>query len=531
MPYKDVIVAQIQKDVILFFIILVFIIGFVYWWYNSKEEFKINTNFPVPGLVITDWTNSKINGSVIQPKWTSLGFDNIANVNATRSKNSEFSIAFWLFLGGPNSRSKPIFRIKDGTNKNSPGIWLTDTNIHIRNDVSSKTLKMTPIDPQTLKFYTVVVSVNYYEIYIDGELKLKEEWDTHPPQIQDRSNATMEIATATAGNHYAIKDMNLYDHVYDAVTVNELYQTALNKIGNLGDERVKVISVMGGLPVKFASDWIYPPTEDTYFTMSTSEKINWSTTNIQDSAAMSISFWINITEIKPLHYWRNIFHVTNNDKNWGEKGARVPGMWIWWGSTNIHFRHDSANQHNDGPWVDEDRMIPLNTPTFLTIVSNTTTITFYVNGEQRGSPYHFSSPLVSAESTAILYMADPWHAVGGYQLKNFKFFNQVFSANEVSELYNIERASNDIDVGKTCLRKVTAKRIDYNGGWGMDLKFKCANETVEIGPQQGSGNEVTSSTPVNINKLSCPGEVNKSNWLGTDTYGDRFQITTGDCTS
>lgn len=522
-------IAQIQKDVILFSILMIFTFCFFSWWKESKEEFSIHRINHVPGLSIPYWTNSKVNGSKLQINWNSLRFE--TNKKANSSKNSEFSVTFWLFLGGSMSRSQPIFRISDKTKKNSPGIWLTNDNIHIRNDDSSKILKKTPIPRQSLDFYTVVFSVKYYKIYINGVLKTTENWDSTPLTITEPNNAYLEIATAASKNHYAMKDVKLYDDVFTPDTVNDLFQTELTNIGNIETERENVINVMGGLPVKFASDWIYPPTEDTYFTMSTSEKLNWSTTNIQDSATMSISFWINITEIKPLHYWRNIFHVTNNDKNWGEKGARVPGMWIWWGSTNIHFRHDSANQHNDGPWVDEDKMIPLNTPTFLTIVSNSTTITFYVNGEQRGSPYHFSSPLVSADSTAILYMADPWHAFGGYQLKNFKFFNQVFSANEVSELYNIERASNDIDVGKTCLRKVTAKRIDYNGGWGMDLKFKCANETVEIGPHHGSGNEVTSSTPVNINKLSCPGEVGKWNWLGTDTYGDRFQITTSDCIS
>ena len=87
--------------------------------------------------------------------------------------------------------------------------------------------------------------------------------------------------------------------------------------------------------------------------------------------------------------------------------------------------------------------------------------------------------------------------------------------------------SDCIDVGKTCPRKVTAKRTDSTGGWGMDLQFKCDDATVIIGP--GQTNEVTSPTPVNINELSCPGIVSKSNWLGGHTWPDTFKVTVSDC--
>ena len=87
--------------------------------------------------------------------------------------------------------------------------------------------------------------------------------------------------------------------------------------------------------------------------------------------------------------------------------------------------------------------------------------------------------------------------------------------------------SDCLDPGETCQRKVTVKRTDTTGGWGMNLKFKCDDEEVTIGP--GGANEVTSPTSVNINELSCPGIVSRSNWLGTDTYGDTFKVTVGDC--
>jgi len=80
----------------------------------------------------------------------------------------------------------------------------------------------------------------------------------------------------------------------------------------------------------------------------------------------------------------------------------------------------------------------MNTPTFITIVSNSTTIAFYVNGVQIGSTYTFSAPLVSADSTASFYMADPWHGFGGFQLKNFKLYNNILSSDDVFNLYSTE---------------------------------------------------------------------------------------------
>jgi hypothetical protein len=81
----------------------------------------------------------------------------------------------------------------------------------------------------------------------------------------------------------------------------------------------------------------------------------------------------------------------------------------------------------------------MNTPTFITIVSNSTTIAFYVNGVQNGSTHTFSAPLVPADSTASFYMASfGGHAFGGFQLKNFKLYNNVFSADDVFNLYSTE---------------------------------------------------------------------------------------------
>tara|TARA_B100000287_G_C20125781_1_gene580204 strand:- start:98 stop:514 length:417 start_codon:yes stop_codon:yes gene_type:complete len=84
-------------------------------------------------------------------------------------------------------------------------------------------------------------------------------------------------------------------------------------------------------------------------------------------------------------------------------------------------------------------------------------------------------------------------------------------------------------VAKTCTRKVTATRTDTGNrshGWGMDLRFKCADTLVHIGRGTGGGPKHKN---VNFDGKGCPDVVNKSNWEGTDTYPDHFDIDVSDC--
>ena len=82
---------------------------------------------------------------------------------------------------------------------------------------------------------------------------------------------------------------------------------------------------------------------------------------------------------------------------------------------------------------------------------------------------------------------------------------------------------------KICSRNVSAKRLDAPGaGWGMNLHFKCGESIARIGNNSSSGVKTTPQ-PINISKSACPKTVNKSNWSGTDTYPDKFEISVSDC--
>ena len=87
----------------------------------------------------------------------------------------------------------------------------------------------------------------------------------------------------------------------------------------------------------------------------------------------------------------------------------------------------------------------------------------------------------------------------------------------------------DVTVGecpKKCKRTISATRRDANHGWGMNLKFKCGDAEVVIGNSDQAEKTVFYD---NVATGTCPSRVDKSNWLGGDTYGDYFDVVMGEC--
>jgi len=84
-----------------------------------------------------------------------------------------------------------------------------------------------------------------------------------------------------------------------------------------------------------------------------------------------------------------------------------------------------------------------------------------------------------------------------------------------------------VPVEPTCSRAVTARRLDANHGWGMNLRIKCGTDTVTI----GNSDRQTKTVYSNAGIKGCPSNVDKNSWVGGDRYGDRFDITMGPCQS
>jgi len=178
--------------------------------------------------------------------------------------------------------------------------------------------------------------------------------------------------------------------------------------------------------------WVYPLTKNKYYTMSQSNLVgDWSISKINDNTQMSISFWINISTINS--NWRNIFQVSDQNINCCDVGSRSPAMWICPGTTQIYITHGTSTNGSSSPGM-SSYQVPLNTNVFITIVFNSTTMVLYTNSIIQQT-YTYSSTLIPALSTASFYIPCPWSSFGGLKIKNLKFYNSVFSENDVFNLY------------------------------------------------------------------------------------------------
>jgi len=194
----------------------------------------------------------------------------------------------------------------------------------------------------------------------------------------------------------------------------------------------KISSIKSSIEEQLSPTWVFESSSDLWMTPIQNTLIgDWSTTNVKNSAIMSVSFWINISELNP--YYRNIFHVSNQNKDCCDIGNRVPAMWICPSSSKLTVGADISTNGNASPGCSLSNT--LNTNIFITLVFNTTTMVLYANAESQQT-YTYSSPIVSANSDAQFYISDPWYVSTGYQIKDFSLYDFALSSNEVKMIYN-----------------------------------------------------------------------------------------------
>lgn len=224
----------------------------------------------------------------------------------------------------------------------------------------------------------------------------------------------------------------------------------LNNINNLKKMLLSNIFSFAIKRRKMPPHWVYPKTINTWYSPPVNNLVgNWSATGISNSAVMTISFWINITTINT-NYWRNIFHVSNTNNNCCNVGDRVPAVWITPNQSTLHIRASSQNIGNDG--ITATGSISLNTPIFVTIVYNKNSVKAYFNGIVNTS-YNYSTNIISANSTAQFYIADPWYSnadQSGFTIKSFELYNNPLNDSQVMALYNevqnIQKQQDDPDI-------------------------------------------------------------------------------------
>ena len=194
----------------------------------------------------------------------------------------------------------------------------------------------------------------------------------------------------------------------------------------------KLADLKSNIEEQLSPTWVYETSSDLWITPNQNTLIgDWSTTNIKNSTIMTISFWLNITDLNP--NWRNIFHVSGSNNDWQNIGDRAPAVWIYPNFTNLHVRNDSTTTTNLG--ISQSTYTPiLNTPVFVTIIYNTTTVTLYVN-DSLSDTFTYSPGMEEASSDAQFYISDPWYISTGYQIKDFSLYDSALSTNDVKMIY------------------------------------------------------------------------------------------------
>lgn len=213
--------------------------------------------------------------------------------------------------------------------------------------------------------------------------------------------------------------------------------------------------------LSMADDWMTPQKSMRVTRMS---NLTDQDNNIIYTGNMTISFWIHIQKFDK--WWRNVIHVTKNDRMLEIKNVkkdplgttlpytteedfyRRPAIFIIPKKSALHICHDSYRSINNPVDIDIPRKC------MVTIVwktkDNNANIYIYVNGrEVRSASY--SSLLAQPDVNAILYMCDRFYNQGGFSLKHFKIFLKPLEPNEVFDIFDKTKPADydEDDVGDT----------------------------------------------------------------------------------
>jgi len=164
--------------------------------------------------------------------------------------------------------------------------------------------------------------------------------------------------------------------------------------------------------------WTWNDSKDNWTALRQNNLIGqWKDLGIDNNTNMTISFSIIINQTHG--NWRNIMHITNDGNNCCNAGQRIPALWIFPNDTRLHFRFSSQDWGNNGC---DSGPIGINKETYVTITINRSKINIYYDGNLNSSSFTYWS-YVKAEPNAKIYIADPWHSIDFFIIKNFKMTN------------------------------------------------------------------------------------------------------------
>jgi hypothetical protein len=164
--------------------------------------------------------------------------------------------------------------------------------------------------------------------------------------------------------------------------------------------------------------WIFTPTKDNFVALPVKKVGMWNQLGINSSLNMKVSFCINIENVSSSY--RNIFHVTNNNK----VDSRVPSIWININTTELFISSSTLFNPNN---FFLSPAIPLNKITNVVLIWKGDTVDVYYDNKIVKS-HTSSNPLIPANKNAIVYMCavwPPYNVIGGFLIKNISFDNNI----------------------------------------------------------------------------------------------------------
>ena len=131
--------------------------------------------------------------------------------------------------------------------------------------------------------------------------------------------------------------------------------------------------------------------------------------------------------------WRNILFIGADNQD------RSPGIWIYPGGRNIHYRHRSIYNRNEGTDISQDNLPELGTAWFrVAYTVNDNVMTGYIDGQQKAQmTLPNGDKFVWGEDKSkkkLSLFASGWPTDGGLMIRNMTFYNEVLTPTQIQRI-------------------------------------------------------------------------------------------------
>lgn len=200
--------------------------------------------------------------------------------------------------------------------------------------------------------------------------------------------------------------------------------------------------------------------------------------------------------------WRNIFFHGKED-NWSNNTGidRTPGIWIYPGTTQLHIKHHSTKNPNDG--IHQTAYsFPLDNYAHFAMVVNENSMKVYINGKlsqeynvDNGYIFVWNTPVGKSFSIHKLLGRNNWNCVNGFvKIKNMLWYNKELTDAEIMANYkatgvperlppplsNIDKGANTVELGGPGTSPWRCNNfIDQNAKWIWNLDMTNSPKVVD----------------------------------------------------